>query len=142
MNKKTTQKKQHKKKEKNTLFFLKIESQPSTSDMYHTTDTMASNFSDNSDGEYESEPEIYRRRFSVDYDYDEIDEYVAALQRGCGRVLHYEPEDEPVPASTPAPVIRESLFPSARMRMGRKTLILPAITRCVAIMRKRRTMKN
>lgn len=110
--------------------------------MYHTTDTMASNFSDNSDGEYESEPEIYRRRFSVDYDYDEIDEYVAALQRGCGRVLHYEPEDEPVPASTPAPVIRESLFPSARMRMGRKTLILPAIARCVATMRKRRTMKN
>jgi len=104
---------------------------------------MASNFSDNSDGEYESEPEIYRRRFSVDYDYDEIDEYVAALQRGCGRVLHYEPEeDEPAPARAPEPVIRESIFPSARMRTGRKTLILPAIARCVATMRKRRTMKN
>jgi len=104
---------------------------------------MASNFSDNSDGEYESEPEIYRRRFSVDNDHDEIDEYVAALQRGCGRVFHYEPEeDEPAPAPTPAPVIQESIFPSARMRTGRKTLILPAIARCVAIMRKRRVMKK
>jgi hypothetical protein len=103
---------------------------------------MASHFSDNSDGEYESEPEVYHPRFSVDNDYDEIDEYVAALQRGCGRVLHYEPEEEPAAASTPAPVIRESLFPSARMRTGRKTLILPAIARCVAIMRKRHAMKK
>jgi hypothetical protein len=111
--------------------------------MYHTTDTMASNFSDNSDGEYDSEPEIYRRRFSVDYDYDEIDEYVAAMQRSCGRVFHYEPEEEePEPAPTPALVIRESIFPSARMRMGRKTLILPAIARCVATMRKRRALKK
>jgi len=102
---------------------------------------MASHFSDNSDGEYDSEPEIYHRRFSVDYDYDEIDEYVAALQRGCGRVFHYEPEeDKPAPAS--APVIQESIFPSARMRTGRKTLILPAIARCVASMRKRRVMKK
>lgn len=111
--------------------------------MYHTTDNMASNFSDNSDGEYNSEPEIYRRRFSVDYDYDEIDEYVAALQRGCGRVLYYEPEEEePEPTPTLVPVIRESIFPSARLRMGRKTLILPAIARCVATMRKQRTMKK
>jgi len=110
--------------------------------MYHTTDTMASNFSDNSDGEYESEPEVYHPRFSEDNDYDEIDEYVAALQRGCGRVLQYEPEEEVAPAPAPAPVIRESIFPSARMRTGRKTLILPAIARCVATMRKRRMMKN
>ena len=105
---------------------------------------MASNFSDNSDGEYESEPEVYHPRFSVDNDYDEIDEYVAALQRGCGRVLHYEPEEEvaPAPAPAPAPVIRESIFPSARMRTGRKTLILPAIARCVATMRKRHAMKK
>ena len=109
--------------------------------MYHTTDTMASNFSDNSDGEYESEPEVYYPRFLVDNDYDEIDEYVAALQRGCGRVLYYEPEEDE-PAPTPAPVIRETIFPSARMRMGRKTLILPAIARCVAAMRKQRAMKN
>jgi hypothetical protein len=104
---------------------------------------MASHFSDNSDGEYDSEPEIYHHRFSVDYDYDEIDEYVAALQRGCGRVFHYEAEEEePEPTPTPAPVIRESIFPSARMRKGRKTLILPAIARCVATMRKQRAMKK
>ena len=102
---------------------------------------MASNFSDNSDGEYDSEPEVYHPRFSVDDDRDEIDEYVAAMQRGCGRVLHYEPEEDVVPVA-PQPVIRESIFPSARMRMGRKTLILPAIARCVATMRKRREMKN
>jgi len=102
---------------------------------------MASNFSDNSDGEYNSEPEVYYPRSSVENDYDEIDEYVAAMQRACGRVLHYEPEEDEGPVA-PQPVIRETLFPSARMRMGRKTLILPAITRCVATMRKRRTMKN
>ena len=102
---------------------------------------MASNFSDNSDGEYDSEPEVYYPRFSVDDDRDEIDEYVAAMQRGCGRVLHYEPEEDVVPVA-PQPVIQESIFPSARMRMGRKTLILPAIARCVATMRKRREMKN
>jgi hypothetical protein len=102
---------------------------------------MASNFSDNSDGEYDSEPEVYYPPFSLDDDYDEIDEYVAAMQRGCGRVLHYEPEEDEEPVA-PQPVIRETLFPSARMRMGRKTLILPAITRCVATMRKLRAMKN
>ena len=109
-----------------------------------TTDTMASNFSNDSDGEYDSEPEVYHPRFSVDDDRDEIDEYVAALQRGCGRVLYYEPEEEPAPASAPAqqPVVRESIFPSARLYKGRKTLILPAIARCVATMRKRRAMKN
>jgi hypothetical protein len=110
--------------------------------MYHTTDTMASNFSDNSDGEYDSEPEVYHPRFSVDDDRDEIDEYVAALQRGCGRVLYYEPEEEPAPAPAQQPVVRESIFPSARLYKGRKTLILPAIARCVATMRKRRVMKN
>jgi len=103
---------------------------------------MASNFSNDSDHEYESEPEVYHPRFSEDDDYDEIDEYIAVLQRGCGRVFYYEPEeDEPAPAS-PQPVIRETLFPSARQRVGRKTLILPAITRCVATMRRRREMKN
>ena len=102
---------------------------------------MASNFFDNSDGEYDSEPEVYYPRFSVDDDRDEIDEYVAAMQRGCGRVLHYEPEEDMEPVA-PQPVIRESIFPSARLRMGRKTLILPAIARCVATMRKRRAMKQ
>lgn len=102
---------------------------------------MASNFFDNSDGEYDSEPEVYHPRFSVDDDRDEIDEYVAAMQRGCGRVLHYEPEEDMEPL-VPQPVIQESLFPSARLRMGRKTLILPAIARCVATMRKRRAMKQ
>ena len=103
---------------------------------------MASNFFDNSDGEYDSEPEVYHYRFSVDDDRDEIDEYVAAMQRGCGRVLYYEPEEEPAPAPVQQPVVRESIFPSARLYKGRKTLILPAIARCVAIMRKRRAMKN
>ena len=102
---------------------------------------MASNFFDNSDGEYDSEPEVYYPRFSIDDDRDEIDEYVAAMQRGCGRVLHYEPEEDMEPVA-PQPVIRESIFPSARLRMGRKTLILPAIARCVATMRKRRAMKQ
>lgn len=102
---------------------------------------MASNFFDNSDGEYDSEPEVYYPRFSVDDDRDEIDEYVAAMQRGCGRVLYYEPEEDMEPLS-PQPVIQESLFPSARLRMGRKTLILPAIARCVATMRKRRAMNQ
>jgi hypothetical protein len=102
---------------------------------------MASNISNDSDGEYDSEPEVYHPRFSVDDDCDEIDEYVAAMQRGCGRVLHYEPEED-VEAVAPQPVIQESLFPSARMRMGRKTLILPAIARCVATMRKLRALKK
>jgi len=98
---------------------------------------MASNFSNDSDGEYESEPEVYHPRFTEDNDYDEIDEYIAVLQRGCGRVFYYELEEDTTPP-TPPPVIRETLFPSARQRVGRKTLILPAITRCVAAMRKRR----
>ena len=109
--------------------------------MYHTTDTMASNLSDNSDGEYESEPEVYHPRFLEDNDYDEIDEYVAVLQRSCCRVFYYEPEeDEPAPAAPP-PVIRVTLFPSARQHVGRKTLILPAITRCVAMRHTRRLQK-
>jgi len=108
--------------------------------MYHTTDTMASNISDNSDGEYESEPEVYHPRFLEDNDYDEIDEYVAVLQRSCCRVFYYEPEEDTT-SPTPAPIIRETLFPSARKRVGQKTLILPAITRCVAMMRTRRLQK-
>jgi len=102
---------------------------------------MASNVSDDSDHEYESEPEVYHPHFLEDNDYDEIDEYVAVLQRSCCRVFYYEPEEnEPAPAS-PQPVIRETLFPSARQRVSRKTLILPAITRCVAMMRTRRLQK-
>lgn len=103
----------------------------------HTTDTMASNFSDDSDYEYESEPDSQNYHFADDDDRDEIDEYVAVLQRSCGRVFHYEPEEDTTPP-TPPPIIRETLFPSARMRKSGKTLILPAITRCVAAMRKRR----
>ena len=102
---------------------------------------MASNFFDNSDGEYDSEPEVYYPRFSIDDDRDEIDEYVAAMQRGCGRVIYYELEEDMEPLA-PQPVIRESIFPSARLYKGRKTLILPAIARCVATMRKLRALKN
>lgn len=99
---------------------------------------MASN---DSDHEYDSEPEgeLYTRRF-VDDDCEEIDEYVAALQRSCGRVFHYEPEEDVEPAPEPT-VIRETTFPSARERSNRKTLILPAISRCVAMMRNRRLQK-